>query len=380
MAKIITYSLLGDAAASDGYHRAIATLAEQWMADAQRTMADDCANFRVYRQHRKLVQRTDAEYTFELLVMGVLMREHGREASRWPALPMWVMRRLIWLAGRWPRLEPQTKKLRGQVGRLGRIWASARHGGRQNLPRLITWLRANGQATQADRLDEWRKFLEPCTNATSREVVNRTQKLTEDFDRVSRSALGQYTEHVELFRAEAAQRYQQRYDTELVTRTRLEYHLGMLGTEVLSRVHRESFLATRRRIVILPPCMRAQPDDQCKAVNTPLGAHCQACTATCRVNLATKLGEKHGFEVYMIPDQLARIGAAGNKAAGGVGMVGVSCALTNWGGGWDSDRIGVPAQGVLLDYPGCSYHWDEHGIPTEVNLRQLVAVASAQKT
>ncbi|HEY3342187.1 MAG TPA: DUF116 domain-containing protein [Anaerolineae bacterium] len=376
MAKIITYSLHGDATTSDGYYRAIATLAEQWMPIAESTMADVCATFRLYRQHRQLAQRTDAEYTFELLVMGVLMREHGREASRWPALPLWVMQRLIKLAGRRPRLEPLTKKLRGQVGQLSRFWASARHGGRQDLPRLIVWLRANGQASQADRLDEWRMFLEPCTNASSREVMDRAQTLAEDFEQVSRSALGQYTQHVELFRAEAAQCYKQRYDAELVTRTRLEYHVGMLGTEVLSRAHRERFQATQRRIVILPPCMRAQPDDQCKAVNTPLGAHCQACTATCRVNLATRLGEKHGFEVYMIPDQLARIGAAGSKAAGGVGMVGVSCALTNWSGGWDADRIGVPAQGVLLDYPGCSYHWDEHGIPTEVNLRQLAAVAA----
>jgi hypothetical protein len=380
MAKTITYSLHGDATTSDGYYRAIADLADQWMPGAQRTMADVIATFRVYRQHRKLTQRSDAEHTFELLALGVLMREHAVEASRWPAPAMWVMRQLIWLGGRQPRLEPLTKKLRGWVGWLGRYWALARHGGRQGLPRLISWLRANGQASQADRLDEWRRFLEPFTNASSGEVLSRAQALAEDFDRVSRSALGQYTEHVEFFRAEAAQCYRHRYDTELVTRTRLEYHLGMLGSEVLSRAQRERFQATRRRIVIVPPCMRALPDGQCKAVNTPLGARCQACTPACRINQATKLGEKRGFEVYMIPDQLARIGAAGGKAAGGVGMVGVSCALTNWSGGLDADKIGVPAQGVLLDYVGCSYHWDERGIPTEVNLRQLAAVAAPEKT
>ena len=380
MAKTITYSLYGDVTTSDDYYRAITTLADQWMPGAQRTMGDVIATFRVYRQHRELPERSDEEHTFELLALGVLMREHAVEASRWPASAMWMMRQLIWLGGRQPKLEPLTKKLRGWVGWSGRNWALARHGGRPGLPRLIAWLRANGQASQADRLDEWRRFLEPFTNASSREVLSRAQALAEDFDRVSRIVLGQYTEHVEFFRAEAAQRYRHRYDTELVTRTRLEYHLGMLGSEVMSRAQRERFLATRRRIVIVPPCMRALPDGQCKAVNTPLGARCQACTPACRINQATKLGQKRGFEVYMIPDQLARIGTAGGKAVGGVGMVGVSCALTNWSGGLDADKIGVPAQGVLLDYVGCSYHWDEHGIPTEVNLRQLAAVAAPEKT
>jgi hypothetical protein len=348
------------------------------MPGAQRAMADVIATFRVHRQHRKLAQRSDAEHTFELLVLGVLMREHGREAAHWPLPLMWAMQWLVWMGKHIPRLEPLAKKLRGEVGWLGRSWAATRQGDGQSLPRLVTWLRANGQVTQAERLGEWQQFLEPCTRVTSREVLARVQALADDFDQASRQALGRYTEHVEFFRAEAVQHYRHRYDTELVTRTRLEYHLGMLGTEVLSRDQREQFEATRRRIVIVPPCMRALPDGQCKALNTPFGAHCQACTTTCRINLATRLGEQRGFEVYMIPDHLAHISAAGGGTAGGVGMVGVSCALTNWSGGWDAERIGVPAQGVLLDYVGCSYHWDERGIPTAVNLRQLAEVATAK--
>ena len=37
-------------------------------------------------------------------------------------------------------------------------------------------------------------------------------------------------------------------------------------------------------------------------------------------------------------------------------------------------RLGVPAQGLLLDYCGCIWHWDKKGIPTDINFNQLVRV------
>jgi hypothetical protein len=74
----------------------------------------------------------------------------------------------------------------------------------------------------------------------------------------------------------------------------------------------------------------------------------------------------------MIPDELRVFGAGEKKT--GVGVVGVSCALTNWSGGWDTDGLGIPAQGVLLDYVGCKYHWDENGIPTDTNVHKLQEV------
>jgi hypothetical protein len=127
-------------------------------------------------------------------------------------------------------------------------------------------------------------------------------------------------------------------------RARLEYHLGMLGTEILSRAYRQRFLATKRKVVILPPCMCA-PAEECKAIETPFGAKCQACTPACRVHQITKLGEKHGFGVTMIPDDVKVFDGRGES--GSIGLVGVSCALTNWNGGWEAGTLGIPAQEIL---------------------------------
>jgi hypothetical protein len=73
---------------------------------------------------------------------------------------------------------------------------------------------------------------------------------------------------------------------------------------------------------------------------------------------------------------MARISTEASQSLGGLGLVGVSCALTNWSGGWDTDALRIPAQGVLLDYVGCIYHWDEQGIPTAVNPEQLRRIAT----
>lgn len=377
MSKIITYSLRADDTASDCYYIAIADLADQWMPDATRVMSDIVTDFKAYRRANGQVERTDAEHVYELLVLGVMLREHGGEANQLPRSIAWLMRRMIALSGRYPRLEPTFKWLRGWLGWLGRRgeYDIRRHG--RDTTRLLEWMRAYGQAARADHLEEWQNYLQQKSRPSAQVTLARVQTFTDEFDRLSRRVLGRYTTGVEWFRAHTANQYAHRYDAEMVSRTLLEYHMGMLGTEVLNRANRERFLATKRRVVILPPCMRAQPDEQCQAIATPLGAKCQHCTANCQAHQITLMGEQRGFDVFMIPDQMARVSTEAGKSAGGIGLVGVSCALTNWSGGWDTDALGLPAQGVLLDYVGCKYHWDEKGIPTAVNAKQLADVATA---
>ncbi len=233
---------------------------------------------------------------------------------------------------------------------------------------MIAWLQADDETVKAERFEGWRAFFESGGHLFTQDAVARCLELADEFAKVSLDALGKYTEQVEHFLAVEAPKYRRRYDARLLARTRLEYHLGMLGTEILNRAFRQRFLATRRKTVIVPPCMCA-PAEKCKAVETPFGARCQACTPTCRVNQITKLGKKFGFSVTMIPDDV-KIFSAG-KEAERIGLVGVSCALTNWNGGWEAGDSGIPAQGLLLDYVGCQIHWDKDGIPTDTNLKKL---------
>jgi len=373
MPRIITYSLRLEARNSDAYYRDMARFADAWQSNALHAARDVIIHFRAFRRELDQPDRSEAECAFELLALGVMLREHGTEAMHLPKRLGRALEALIGAQERWPKAEGAVKIARGLIGWLG-SHKPAGAAGASDVSRLIDWLKANGEEVRAARFAQWQDFFEDLGAASAREALVRCLALADDFAIDSYLALGQYTEEVEHFLSEVAPKYRWRYDAELLSRSRVEYHLGMLGTEILSRAYRERFLAAKRKIVIVPPCMRAQPEEKCKAIQTPLGAKCQACTPTCRVHQITKLGEKHGFEVCIIPDELRGFGIEAGRTLSGISLVGVACALTNWSGGWEAEVLGVPAQGVLLDYVGCKYHWDRDGIPTDTNLKRLQEV------
>jgi len=365
MTRIITYSLKSDAANSDEYCLAISAFTDSWLARTKSEVLDLVTGFREYQQSRGEPDRSDAEYVFELLALGVLLCEHGEEASRMPGWAARFMRQLVAIQNLHPWAENMIKTLRGWLG-----WIAGQVPGKKRsddtIGLLIAWLRANDETTKEKRFGQWREYFN--TKRFTRSPVSRCIELAEEFAKTSHEVLGKYTEKVERFLAEEAPKYRRRYDARLLLRTRPEYHLGMLGTEILTRAYRQRFLSTQHKMVILPPCM-CSPAEKCKAAETPFGAKCQACTPSCRVNQITKLGEKRGFSVTMIPDDVKVFGPG--KDSESIGLVGVSCVLTNWNGGWDASALGIPAQGLLLDYVGCKFHWVEEGIPTDTNLKRL---------
>lgn len=376
MTRLITYSLRNDSRDSDDYYRAVAAFADSWFAVATRDLENILTGFRAYRLSHHQSDRTDAEYAFELLALGVMLHEHADDISYLPNAVARVLNWLVRAQENYPSCEDQIKRWRGQIAE----WAQSdgsKTNRRDAVGSLIDWLRANGDTTKADRFAQWQRYFHEIGFASTRHVTARCIAIASDFIASSEIALGRYTPQVPAFLAKVAPKYRGRYDAELVSRTRAEYHLGMLGTEILNRAYRQRFLSAKQKIVIVPPCMRAQPEGKCKAISTPYGAKCQACTPSCRVHQITKLGEKHGFDVYIIPDELRVFGSGTGDSR--LGVVGVSCALTNWGGGWDADDAHIAAQGVLLDYVGCTYHWDDEGFATDTNLKKLQEVVGVAR-
>ena len=65
---------------------------------------------------------------------------------------------------------------------------------------------------------------------------------------------------------------------------------------------RERFLRTSKRVLFLPHCARKYMDGRCKAVfdqNIP-SYRCSHCSPDCLVNQATSVGEKRGYDVYVL--------------------------------------------------------------------------------
>lgn len=332
--NVVTYSLRDGQKRSDQYYQEVATFTDEVLAAANGRFHSLIASFQSYQQQTGHTSPcTFAEYAFELLTLGVLWRVYG---------------------------EPGTLAL-------------------DTFDRLLEWLAITDDFSQeVAQLRPWRAFLEEQPAEKVAESITAVLAFAAWFERRSPEALGRYTPHVERFLAETHPGYKGREDEILCGRQRVEYHLNMVGTEILTRAYRNSFLETARKVIIAPPCMCAKPKDECQARATGFGGHCTGCTPGCRVHQLTKLGEKHGFDVIVFTHDLTSL-RAGLDGGQKFGVVGISCILTNAPGGWKAKALGIPAQGVLLDYCGCSWHWHKTGIPTDINFRQLLRVLNLGK-
>lgn len=383
MTEIITYSLRGDEKRSDRYYREIATFTDDVLAELRSQVAPIVEKFQTFLQENQLeVLRTFDEYAFEFLMLGVFGRVYMPAAQRLARQPQRVLANL----GLWRKqsdfFKPAVDFLRGI---LGTIFLS--NGNRQfttkpmlnleNLNRLLGWLAAAGDfPEELQRLQSWAAFFEVSPSLEAETALKMAISLGSWFEDRSEVILGTYTPHVEKFIHQKKPFYRWREDVIFCARQRVEYHLAMVGTEILNRHLRDKFLDTKQKVVLLPPCMKAKLNAGCEAVETPLGERCMACDPGCRVHQLTKLGEKRGFAVLVMAHDLDVFSGNGETSAprGETGVVGVSCPLTNVAGGWEMKKVAAPAQGVLLDYCGCPWHWHEDGIATDINFMQVLKV------
>jgi len=381
---VITYSLRDRQDQSDGYYADVAAFVEQVIAEGQARFAPLIQAFQSFME-RTARERPSAspEYIFEWLTLGVLWRVYIRAALDLPAAPRWMLGSLAGLRERARRIKPGIDALRGVLGTLflspeSRVPADTASLTIEHLDTFLGWLSATGEYTeQVKRLARWRDFMAGLPPEQAAQHLAAVIAFADWFDGSSQATLGKYTPNVERFLEQTRASYRWREDAVFCARKRIEYHLNMVGAEILNRAYRQAFLGARRQAVLLPPCMRQQPEDKCQARSTAFGAQCAHCTPGCRVHQVTLLGDKYGFAVFMLPDDLAVFSTekeAPSAGIGDLGIVGVSCVLTNAPGGWKTHALGVPAQGVLLDYCGCHYHWDKQGFPTDINIRQLLRV------
>lgn len=371
----ITYSLRPNSANSDDYYTTIAAFADRWLLEAAGQVGKLVADFQAFCRTTGRVARSDEECAFEALALGVTLREHGAEAAAMPGWLAWALGTLQSAEDRVPGAAGRLKGAREYVSGLApeRVMEPAQAG---NLDRLVSWLRAQNQPVQANRFAQWLEFFHTIGAERERQAVADLLALAESFARDSVEALGMYTAGVDAYIAKNAARRKKRDDAAFVLRSRVEYHLGMLGTEVLNRVNQARFHEMPKKIVLLPVCIRTQPAAECESVETLLGQRCRDCTPACLGQQILKAARKAGVEVYLLSHERGNIHAEAERVGQRVGLVCVSCALTNWTSLWEAAELGVPVHGVLLDYASCQTHWDDTGFPTEVNMKRLKEVCS----
>lgn len=371
----ITYSLRAGAQNSDQYYRDVAAFTEDVLTECEHLIGPivDACPTALSREERML----------ELLSLGILWHIYSDDAAELGALPAAVLARLAEWRQQSKTLKPAIDWARGILATLflepeddpmlGYFTV-------EYLDKLLDWLTATGEFRQeVSHLHPWRDWFATLPPARTTDHLVTAVALAIWFKDRSEAALGRYTAGVGRFLAEEHPCHRWREDVIFTGRKPVEYHLNMVGAEIMNRSFRADFERRPRKLVLVPACMRALPEEECKAEPSAMGLRCAACEPKCRVHQLTKLGEKHGFGVRILPHESDF--AAGNGAGPGlddVSIVGVACVTNLVAGGWKAQSMGLPAQCVLLDYAGCSGHWDEEGIPTEINIRQLKRILNIE--
>jgi hypothetical protein len=128
----------------------------------------------------------------------------------------------------------------------------------------------------------------------------------------------------------------------------------LIDIQMKNLSNRERFLGTWRRVLFLPHCSRKYMDSRCKAVfdrNIP-SYSCSHCSPDCLVGQATLMGEKRGYDVYVLPGGscIHQILQKGRYEA----LVGVACGEEIKLAEGLLEKTGLPGQTVPLIKNGCA--------------------------
>jgi len=328
--------------------------------------------------------RSFDEYLLEIIMIGVLWRSYENEAKRTPVWQSRLLYKLYLLRKNSPKLKNVVDNVRGKMMTL--ILYNKPKGSnlcftRESFGRLIDWLNATGEFfEETRRISNWFCYTKSLSIADAESLLKKAYDFAGWFEKTCKDKLGAYTRNVNPFIEKAKTEYKKREDYGLATRKEIEYHFNMIAAEILNRALRDKFMDAKRKVVLLPTCMRIADDHTCKAKLEGSEKKCISCNPQCNVGKVNASLKAHRIDVYLIPHSsnfsktLKRW-----KEVPDVSLVGVACVLNLLLGGYEMISLGIPSQCVYLDFCGCKKHWDKKGIPTSLNTKRLLHVLGAKE-
>jgi len=323
----------------------------------------------------------------DFMILGILWKVYSGNAGRLNEIPGTMLTMLSNLRNNNSKIKPCIDFLKGIMSTI--FLSPNRYNNTisikpsmDNLGRLTTWLKATGEFNQeVKRLERLKDFLMTLPKKDSVNLIASAINFATWFESSSKENIGIYTESVERYLNEVHPKRYWHEDVIFCGRRRVEYHLNMVGAEIMNKALRESFLKTDKKLLLLPGCMRLLPEFKCKAKKGNTSIKCVGCSNGCQVNQLTKMGKENNFKVAVVPHESSIAAAIPDKRIYGknVGVIGVACVLNLISGGLKLKEMGIPAQCVLLDYSGCKRHWHDEGVPTCINIEKLLTILDKTK-
>jgi len=124
--------------------------------------------------------------------------------------------------------------------------------------------------------------------------------------------------------------------------------------QIKNITNRERFINAKRKALLLPHCSRKYMDSNCKARFDPTipSYYCSHCSNDCLIHQATLLGERRGYDVYVLPGGscIKRILEKERYEA----VVGVACGMEIRLAERLLEKLGLAGQAVPLIKNGCA--------------------------
>ncbi|OKP91584.1 hypothetical protein A3844_00165 [Paenibacillus helianthi] len=366
-----TYSLTGEDGGADQYYTDVAVFTDEVLEKLHEDQS--ISKFSQYIALRKLEVWDHNIYALELLMIGVLWNVYSSRATAGSVYMGKLLSSLYALRSRSQEARRVVDRLKGIAGTS--VLARRRHVDERiqlhSFAKLLGWLRASGEFEQESRrLKVWLDFLRGLPEKESEGILQRAVRKAVWFERRSLECLGRYTSNVDTYIENNRQRLRWQENRIFCSRNRVEYHLNMVGAEIMNQVFYDGFHAAPGKIVFLPICMRNKTAGKCQAVQEGPGYVCRRCSKTCRVQEVTALAEVYSCKVLMIPHASTAFGQERIRV-GEVGIIGVACVLNLISGGYKAREMGYLPQCVLLHYSGCVLHWHREGIETSIDMERL---------
>jgi len=374
--EAINYSLKANQKNSNKYYEDINSFANEVLRESDRFKTPIISDFVSYLEETDDKIRTYEEYIFEFLMIGTFWIVYAAKASKLDENPRKLLENFAYQRQENESAKETIDLIRGMVMtpfllpkkddvcscELSLI----------NLDRLLGYLKATGDFSQEIKhLKTWKCFLNTKTPEEVSDYLSESISFAKWFKYRSKINLGEYTANLNEFLENKHQDHLFKEDVIFCSRKEVEYHLNMVGAEIMNRAFKKDFNNRSQKALLLPGCMRIYQEN-CKAKETNLGLRCGRCLKNCNVNQLTNLGDKYGFEVVIISHESSAFSKSSKEDRNELGIIGVACVSNLIAGGWKSDSLGIPAQCVLLDSASCKNHWHDEGVPTDINVDRLL--------
>ncbi|MBI2419507.1 MAG: DUF116 domain-containing protein [Ignavibacteriales bacterium] len=375
----VTYQLNPSGDAGSSFYTTLQTCTNELMGFLNPLVEKYTSNYIEYLKKQNTVSlRTPDEYSFELIILGVLWNNHNQKAKNSSRIVNRLLAKLYEMRTSHPNWKNNIDKIRGITSTLFLYQDFQEHSG-LTLPanldefeKLLSWMQATGEYKQEYiRLIEWIAFLKS-SKVDFEEFRQDILRATTIFEWLSVKYLRSFTSSVNDYIEENRHRYEWKENVLFCSRPVNEYHLNMIGAEIMNRALKPGFDSADKKVVLLPACMRLFTDERCKAEVNGLDLVCASCNSACNVARTTKQGQREGFTVRLIPhssgfsDWLKQW-----EGTTETGVVGVACLLNLLTGGYEMQSLKIPAQCVFLEHTACEKHWQKNHYPAAIEAGQL---------